>query len=91
MEKSRRRAAFAAALGQPSAKWRIAPVTPRQNVVFHTFSAFRQIRQYVTARSLPHQWQLQKLNERTGNVYENKGSLCKTRKRTGNVYENKGT
>jgi hypothetical protein len=30
-----------------------------------------------------------KLNERTGNVYENKGSLWKTLERTGNVYENK--
>jgi hypothetical protein len=29
-----------------------------------------------------------KLNERTGNVYENKGALWKTRKRSGNVYEN---
>jgi hypothetical protein len=29
------------------------------------------------------------LNERTGNVYENKGSLWKTQERSGNVYENK--
>jgi hypothetical protein len=31
-----------------------------------------------------------KMNERTGNVYENKGSLWKTRERSANVYENKG-
>jgi len=28
-----------------------------------------------------------KLNERTGNVIENKGSVLKTRQRIGNVYE----
>jgi hypothetical protein len=32
-----------------------------------------------------------KMNERSGNVYENKGTLWKTRERSGNVYENKGT
>ena len=32
-----------------------------------------------------------KLTERSGNVYENKGSLCKTWKRGGNVIENKGS
>jgi hypothetical protein len=32
-----------------------------------------------------------KLNERTGNFYENKGPLWKTWERTGNVVENKGT
>jgi hypothetical protein len=32
-----------------------------------------------------------KSNERSGNVYENKGPLWKTRQRSGNVYENKGT
>jgi hypothetical protein len=31
-----------------------------------------------------------KLNERRGNVYENKRPLWKTRRRSGNVYENKG-
>jgi hypothetical protein len=31
------------------------------------------------------------MNERTGNVYENKGSLWKTRERSWNVCENKGT
>jgi predicted chitinase len=30
-----------------------------------------------------------KLNERTGNVYENKGSVWKTRERSGNVIDNK--
>jgi hypothetical protein len=30
------------------------------------------------------------MNERTGNVYENKGSLWKTQERSANVYENKG-
>jgi hypothetical protein len=30
-----------------------------------------------------------KLKERTGNFYENKGSLWKTGRRSGNVYENK--
>jgi hypothetical protein len=30
-----------------------------------------------------------KLNERTGNVYENKGPPLKTRERSGNVHENK--
>jgi hypothetical protein len=29
------------------------------------------------------------LNERTGNVYENKGTLWKTQEKSGNVYENK--
>jgi hypothetical protein len=29
-----------------------------------------------------------KLKERTGNVYENKGTLQKTEGRSGNVYEN---
>jgi hypothetical protein len=32
-----------------------------------------------------------KLNERTGNVYENKGALWRSLERSGNVYENKGT
>jgi hypothetical protein len=32
-----------------------------------------------------------KLTERSGNVYENKGSLWKTRERSGNVYENTGS
>jgi hypothetical protein len=32
-----------------------------------------------------------KLNERRGNVYENKGLVWKTRERSGNVYENKGS
>jgi hypothetical protein len=32
-----------------------------------------------------------KMNERRGNVYENKGRLLKTRERSGNVHENKGT
>jgi hypothetical protein len=32
-----------------------------------------------------------KMNERCGNVYENKGSLWKTWERGWNVYENKGT
>jgi len=32
-----------------------------------------------------------KLNERSGNVYESKGSLWKTYRRGGNVIENKGT
>jgi hypothetical protein len=31
-----------------------------------------------------------KLNERRGNVYENKGPLWKTRRLSRNVYENKG-
>jgi hypothetical protein len=31
-----------------------------------------------------------KLNERSLNVYENKGPLWKTRERSWNVYENKG-
>ena len=30
------------------------------------------------------------LNERSGNVYENKGPLWKTPDRSGNVFENKG-
>jgi hypothetical protein len=34
--------------------------------------------------------QPQKLNERTGNVLENKGSLWKTYERSGNVVDNKG-
>jgi hypothetical protein len=32
-----------------------------------------------------------KPNERTGNVYENKGQMWKTRERSWNVVENKGT
>jgi hypothetical protein len=32
-----------------------------------------------------------KLTERTGNIYENKGSLWKTKRRSGDVIENKGT
>jgi hypothetical protein len=32
-----------------------------------------------------------KLNDRRGNVYENKGTLWKTRRRSWNVYENKRT
>jgi hypothetical protein len=32
-----------------------------------------------------------KLNERTGNVYENKGSLWKTWEQSSNVIETKGT
>jgi hypothetical protein len=32
-----------------------------------------------------------KLNERSGNVYENKGPLWKTARRSWNVVENKGT
>jgi len=32
-----------------------------------------------------------KLNERSANVYENKGTLQKTDERSGNVYENKYT
>jgi hypothetical protein len=32
-----------------------------------------------------------KLNERTGNLYENKGPLWKTQERNGNLAENKGT
>jgi hypothetical protein len=32
-----------------------------------------------------------KLNGRSGNVYENKGSLWKTRGLSRNVYENKGS
>jgi hypothetical protein len=32
-----------------------------------------------------------KLNERRGNVYENKGALWKIRGRNWNVYENTGT
>ncbi len=32
-----------------------------------------------------------KMNERSGNVYENKGSAFKTRQRSGNVIENKGS
>jgi hypothetical protein len=35
--------------------------------------------------------QIQKLQERTGNVYENKGSAYKDWERSGNVIENKGT
>jgi hypothetical protein len=31
------------------------------------------------------------LNERGGNVIENKGPLLKTEEKSGNVYENKGT
>jgi hypothetical protein len=31
-----------------------------------------------------------KMNERRGNLYENKGPLCKIRSQSGNVYENKG-
>jgi hypothetical protein len=41
-----------------------------------------------------HGLQLEKnsfLNERTGNVHENKGPLWKTCERSGNVHENKGT
>jgi hypothetical protein len=33
----------------------------------------------------------EKLNEQSGNVYENKGPLWKTRRSSWNVYENKGT
>jgi hypothetical protein len=32
-----------------------------------------------------------KLNELSGNVYENKGPLWKTRRQSWNVHENKGT
>ena len=32
-----------------------------------------------------------KMNERSGNVYENKGSAFETRERRGNVTENKGS
>ena len=32
-----------------------------------------------------------KMNERCGNVYENKGRLWTTRRRSGNVIENKGS
>jgi hypothetical protein len=32
-----------------------------------------------------------KLNERSGNVIENKGAMWKTGERSGNVVENKGT
>jgi hypothetical protein len=34
--------------------------------------------------------QLQKLNERTSNVYENKGSLWKSPRQSRNVIDNKG-
>jgi hypothetical protein len=43
--------------------------------------------QQVIAMSL----QIQKLQERTGNVYENKGSVRKEWERSGNVIENKST
>ena len=36
-------------------------------------------------------WEFSKMNERRGNVYENKGPLWKTRAGSGNVAENKGS
>jgi hypothetical protein len=48
------------------------------------------VRHYVFLDPFDHEAVIQKLNERTGNVYENKGALWKTWERSWNLYENKG-
>ena len=48
-------------------------------------------RQNAMERALPREVELLKMNEQSGNVYENKGALWESLWRTGNVDENKAT
>jgi hypothetical protein len=56
-----------------------------------TSSSFFARRQHVTDRALRREVGLLKMNEQSGNVYENKGSPWKSLWRSGNVAENKAT